>query len=690
MPDPAERFITAATAPLGDNAELQMMAAQELRDGIMIGPLQEHCDSLETAAGHLETGRKFRHWKRLFYATTAILAVTASVPMVHDILKFRVGERYLGGRGTGPVPMTAGLPFGGVVSTRLQDIFGDLSANQEFLLFGDPAAGTFPERFRALRAGDPTNPVFLADYARACSESVAGLPPDFLVAVDRVDPDNGWFHHLAAGVEARNATAFNHVPYRVAKHGGRFPEYRIKSPSGVARALRLMAKSATMPRHDPYEAEIYQQRLQVLPPGDDWVGRWLAIEYLRHHPPGSGMDRHHRDLAGVVAAEAWVSASSGHAPVLAKLAADWETCVIRSLQTPATSPEDLLGISSGIAIASPSIASAARELGLGELAEKHERWGTELRLLWAARDIDQDLFREEGGIFSEYLDPSSNPRAGPPLVDREDLKPGRQADHAVTRRLVAVVRTVLLAAGALLLALTRFFRGYQARRLSGALTAILTPLDHGWILAGGVVAPFVLHLVLDHATPLGMHDEKVPLGSILLRFSVIGSVLLALPVLIAMRRFACRLGVLGWDRGTLPERRLVRVASLLIVIAGFSAVAFSNGIDDELLGWSATVTSLGMIFLMFASMSGPRRSVVRWLAIARVALPAQVLGVLLMSLATLAYHAREKHWIRKDRLSRIEPGIPAANRYQFEVAEGMRKALLAVIADVSGEGSTGP
>jgi hypothetical protein len=692
MPDPAERFIAAAVAPLGDNAELQMMAAQELRGGIVFGPLQEHCDSLETAAGHLETGRDRRRWKKLLYATTAILAVTACIPVILDVLKFRVGQRYLGSRGTGPVPMPAGPRFGGAVPARLQEIFGHLSANQELLLFGDPAAGPSPDRFRALWAGDPTNPMFFADYARACVESAAGLPPDFLDSVDRIDPDNGWCHHLAAGVEARDATVQNHVPYRIAKPGGRFPEYRIKDTSGVAMALRRMAEAAAKPRYDPYESEIYQQRLDVLPPGDDWVGRWLAVDYLQHHPPGSWFDRHHRDLAEVVAAEAWVLASSGDAPGLAKVAADWETCVARSLQTPATSPVDLLSISSGIAVATVSLASAARELGLGELAERHERWENQVRLLRAARDDDGEraLFRDEGGILSGYLDPGYTPPAGPPHVDGEDLKPGRLADHAVTRRVVAAVWMVLLAAGALLLALTRYFRGYQPRRLSGALAGILTPADQGWILAGGVLAPFAVHLLLDHATPLGMHDEKFPLGSILLRFSVAGSILLTLPVLIAMRRLACRLGVLGWDRGTIPERRLVRNAAGLVVIAGFFAVAFSDRIDDDLLGWSATVTSLGMIVVVFASMFGPRRSVVRWLAVARAAAPAQVLGVLLMALSSLAYHAREKHWIGKDRLSRIEPGIPAANRYQFEVAEGLRAALLKTLPAASGEGLIGP
>ena len=44
---------------------------------------------------------------------------------------------------------------------------------------------------------------------------------------------------------------------------------------------------------------------------------------------------------------------------------------------------------------------------------------------------------------------------------------------------------------------------------------------------------------------------------------------------------------------------------------------------------------------------------------------------------SLAFHAREKHWIRNDRLSRIEPGIPAASRHQFEAAEALRTALFA-------------
>jgi hypothetical protein len=61
-----------------------------------------------------------------------------------------------------------------------------------------------------------------------------------------------------------------------------------------------------------------------------------------------------------------------------------------------------------------------------------------------------------------------------------------------------------------------------------------------------------------------------------------------------------------------------------------------------------------------------------------------MLALLLMALSSLAFHAREKHWIRNDRLSRIEPGIPAANRHQFEAVEALRTALLTTVPPAAG------
>ena len=682
MSDPAERFIHAAVAPLEDNAELQMMAAQELRGGLVIGPLQEHSDSLETAADGLEARRSGELWKRILYPMAAVAAVIGLVPVIRDFYKMRVGKDSLINRSSSLGALLPGPSLGGNPATRMPDLFGKLSPERRLLLFGDPSASAWPDRYRALWSSDGTNPMLFADYARAMSETTTRLPADFIATADLLDPDNGWFRHLAAGIEARDATSHNLVPYRIAKHGGRFPSYRITSPSGVAMALKLLAESAAAPRYDPYESELYRKRLDALPPGDDWVSRWLAIAYLNSHPPGSGMDRYHRDLAKVVAAESWVLASSGHDNDLAELAANWETCVTRILETPATSPEDVLSVSLGISIASPAIASAARELGLIQLAERHERWPEEVRSLNASRDAasENSKFRDLGGLFTNYLD------AGLAVAD-DDLKPGRRADHAFVRRFLTAGWMGVYCLGALLFTISRYFRGYQPRRLSAALLRVLSPIDHGWILAGGVLMPFMLFLVLDQATPLGRQDHGLPtsLGSVVLSFMLAGAVMFWLPPLIASRRLGCRLGILGWDRGTCSERRLLRLAMGFLLLSGFASLVMKESIAVSVLGWLAILCFGGTLLFILATAFSTRRSAVRWLALARAALPAQVLAELLMALSSLVFHAREKHWIRNDRLSRIEPGIPAANRHQFELAEQMRNSLVKTIPPASDE-----
>ena len=54
MSTPAERFIEAATAPLAANAEMQVLAGQELRAAIEAAPQPPDADSLDQAAGNLE------------------------------------------------------------------------------------------------------------------------------------------------------------------------------------------------------------------------------------------------------------------------------------------------------------------------------------------------------------------------------------------------------------------------------------------------------------------------------------------------------------------------------------------------------------------------------------------------------------------------------------------------------------
>jgi hypothetical protein len=72
MPDPAERFIEAATSPLADNPELQIAARHELA-GVIGNAGPGTGDSLDTAAARLEQRRSGK-WRYILYAITGIIS----------------------------------------------------------------------------------------------------------------------------------------------------------------------------------------------------------------------------------------------------------------------------------------------------------------------------------------------------------------------------------------------------------------------------------------------------------------------------------------------------------------------------------------------------------------------------------------------------------------------------------------
>jgi hypothetical protein len=102
MPDPADRFLAAATAPLGDNAELQVMARRELEGAISTaGPGSG--DSLSDAAEQLESASRRPHakwWSLTLYAVTGILSVGILASSAKSLLQLRQTSGIIGIFGT--------------------------------------------------------------------------------------------------------------------------------------------------------------------------------------------------------------------------------------------------------------------------------------------------------------------------------------------------------------------------------------------------------------------------------------------------------------------------------------------------------------------------------------------------------------------------------------------------------------
>ncbi|MEK7953070.1 hypothetical protein [Luteolibacter soli] len=682
MTDPAERFIEAAVRPLADNAELQMMAAQELRAGLPADPAPEAI-SFEEATANLTKPRIPPWILRSCLFLIVALAIAALLPTVRDCLKIRLALHALIFRGEDPVPLLPALNLEWHPVARLPATFGERSPQQSLLLFGDLSKRPWLDRFQALRDSTPADPALFADYARASYEDSKALPANFLTSADRIDPGNGWYQHLAAGVAARKVTKLNEVPYHIRKKGGSFPPYLIIDAPKAAEALDLLQQAAAMPRYETYEDRMLLQRLAVLPPGDNWWDRKLAYDYLLIYRPGSWISSRPNELAKLVAARSWELASTGDRHGLEQLASSWETCVIRAIQHSESTPRQIANASYGVTIASHAISKAARDLDLPALAARHEAWHEAIKARnTKPNEQNLDRIRERGGL--QFADLSWT---NAPSFNDSELEPGRLADHSLIRRFACAGMIAVFAVAAFLLAVTRFLRGNQARRLSHSLSHVLQPVDYAWILGGGVLLPFAVLLLLDQATPLGLQEFGIRasgcLEGTLLRFLITAAVMLTFPMLLAGRRLDMRLHCVGWNHNTVRERWILvgaaAIPAITILVTAFLRASALSSTVFQIFFWVAAAMALGFLVALLTCAVEARRKVLFWLVCGRAALPAQLVAILLAALASWTFQARELHWVKMDTVSRWEPGIPATSLREYQAAEQMRRELLEIL-----------
>jgi len=326
--DPAERFIDAAVRPLADNAEMQILAAQELRAAIQDRSEGLPGDSFEQAVENLEKARPKSHWKTILYVATALVAILAAIPLARDYMRLRLASYALFAMTDPAAVGLPGLPFDPNVDQEVPGLFGPLTDSERLLLFGDPSQ---PNEMKRLWESDPTNPALFADYARSIPSS-SDLPADFLQTADRLDPKNAWFRYLAAGVKARGNVTTNQVPFHVLKVNPNAPRYRVFDAANQTEAIRLFKEATRFPRMNSYESELLLQRLKILPPGCDVLERKLTDAYLEMKVPRTGLAR---DLLETIAAHAEELAIAGDRESFLALMDSWEIFARQSMRTTA-------------------------------------------------------------------------------------------------------------------------------------------------------------------------------------------------------------------------------------------------------------------------------------------------------------------------------------------------------------------
>jgi hypothetical protein len=668
MPDPAERFLAAATAPLGDNAELQVMARRELGECLVDG----EAEALAEAASALEKGKPRRGWKTGLYSVTAVVSIItlgllAKVPGLVDAAT----SSGLGGALDGQSP------------EKIRGRLGKgLNSEQRLLLFGDTSQADPGNQFKPLWDSAPENPAYFARFALDYIGIHDRLPPDFLETADRLDPDNAWFTMVALGVTAKDAV----------KRERRTPEetkqeiparYSIIDQARLDEAVKLLGKAAAQPRLNSYQAELLAEQIAIVPPRTDFASQMPLLVHVAGAPTDSGPLT---SAVMAVDAAAWQAADRGDATAFLQIANQWQP-ILRNLAE-AESPTFLNGL-----IIRAAIAATANRYGkttLPELEELNQRWKPVSERMRAEKeDRDRrgwnDELKLKGGMFAALSLPVVTKWLQSPIpITDADLKPGRMVEHELFSRVSASVRWLVLGLMLLTAAVYRQRAGLLVRRLSARLEDLLKPIDWAWILGAGVVLPFLFYLAIYRLTPFGARDWSIAASAFLVpsgQVAAMGFLMIVLPVLVARWRLGRRGAMLGW-RKSHPWLGWTAVicGALSLPLFGLS---FANGKGSETVmmiaaGLLGVLVLTGLILGLRAVFS-KRPALLRRMTLSRTLIPAYALGMLLMAASMPFYHAAEKRWLAQDRLMEITPEAPALSRYEWEVAQAMRAELLEVL-----------
>ncbi len=663
MADPTERFIAAATAPLADNAELQMTAEAELRQYFEGREIDG--ESWERTACILESRKQGKSPWFWLYVATALAALAVAALIALDFGRYR--------EATDPFLVAYPSTFTAANPPGLAD---KLSREDLQLLFGEPVPGGLPQ-FEALWRDHPDDPVLFALYARSSWRPKTGVPPGILAEADRIDPRNSAFRVLAASVTARRAVTGLY-------QGSKMLPFKVSDAAAFDETLRLLKEAWQQPDYRSYQGELLARRLAILPAGDDQLGRSCASSLVSSWQP---MPVPHEALGKVITNKAHELAAAGDTEGFRELCAIWEELVRRIARSSSGSPMEAIYLKRNLLLVGSHLARYAKQLQLEDLTSRFRALNWKLDELNRSWPNDSAFRRSSrNSAVADGILWMSPPHSRDPLPASDgELRPGRLAEHAFWARVKMYGMSAVMLCAALVFALTRFRHGHQARRLSASLGAALGPVDYAWIIGAGVVLPFLLHYGLENLTPMGGHawglDEDHGQH---LRIATLFASIIILPCELAIRRLR-RAYVLPQGPGFIMQLRwLLPVLLLCWLLGGIRGWREKPGWGD---GWDilpvTLLVSFGIIALrgLFGVLLCQRHEALPPLVFCRALPPAFATAALLAIVVSFPLHAEERYWIKRDSFTRFEPGIPTGYHYSAAAQAQARADLLEALGE---------
>ena|GEM_PF-2026481 len=672
----ADGFITAAVAPLADDAEIQFAARHQLALTVAAAA-GTRGDSLEVATQRFEIagaapGKKF---KTVLYACVALVSLAG---LISSGLMVRgwVGAAYL---------VRASIFSESLDNSSLTD---GLTPQEQLLLLGDPTQSEVGEQKKALWDSAPDNPAYYADYLSAflfkeepwrftpSVSTSSTMPDDVLEVASRIDPDNAYFTILTASTAATQALNVLSV---TDSYSSPTPT-TVVDPAKFDEAIALLERAANQPRWDNYRAAMLRERIPLLPSVVEYSDRLLPMFYLETTKvPTTYLD----SLPRAIDCRAAALAAAGDRDGFAKLVATWEKVCVLFANSTEPGIVDAKIVRKFVTETADVLLQSATTLGAPEAVVRLQLANNSIKDAITAADS----LENQSNYNSDYrgsLFVRSERRSSSAIIRDDDLKPGRLADHAIFGRFAWLVAWLVLGIFSLGAFLYRFRGSRLTRRLALRMTSLLGPRDWLWIIGAGVILPVAYYQAVYRVSKFGLRDwaiitsdDVVPFRQLL----VLTLLLIALPIVIASARLGMRAGAAGLASKNPWPLALTSICGLLAL----PLVGVGHFADFDPAGTLASIFTkiFAVVILVVAARALFSRTyqLLRRMAIARAIAPAYATGMLAIAANILVCHLEERHWIARDHLLEITPEAPASSRYEYLTAQAMQEETIEFLGE---------
>jgi hypothetical protein len=685
MSDSKERLIEAAVRPFSENAELKHSAADFLEKRLT-------ADAGSAAAmvarwDEVDARKRRPVWHLGLWAVVAVVSAGVAISDFAELSRVvHWGKWFAGGTFYSPMPEDCE-----------QVVASKLSESDKLLFFGDLTKTSKSDRMEALWRSEPENPAYFSEYAGAFISENEKLPPDFFETARRIDPTNAWFTYLAATVEAKDSVKSKTRSGK--KVDGKMVydprTWEILDQARLDHAMELVREARNQPKYMDYSAAMLRRRLPLLPQ-EGFIDQLDSSNCLGTVSGYSSIRL--RRLGDAIAAKAWSLGESGDVPGFQEISRDGERLLHQLCsKEQGTLVDELVNKVIASALAE-SFASAAGKLGLEHDAARWKPVETriaEMKKKGGGREffVDGKVVKSgtiTSGIISGGVEMvARQPETQPPLTDA-DLKPARLADHEFLSWVLSDVLWLVMALCVGFVAIYRLRVAVLTRRLARRMEDLLRPPDWGWIVAAGVVLPFVFVMAVNRLTPLGGRDFGVRGTALLMpagHFLGLLLLWLILPLQIVRWRLAKRAGGLGFPQPSLLGWLAVVAAAAFVPMIGWAAILQVGGswpYLGEVSGWSwqlwaaavlAGVSLLWVTMLVSLALLGRAERHLYRATSSLVLVRTHAAVLLVIALGSIGFKASGRYWLKQDWMTKFDVSGPGWSAYESKVAMQMRKEL---------------